>query len=112
MPQVDRRMTSIGVFISGVLVWSMPVVACGSSSETESELPALIDSSELADSERPVPLPELEGLTEGQARQWAEDSGFELVVRSDEDYPDVLIPSRRLIIEVDRSQIVTGATAG
>jgi hypothetical protein len=71
-----------------------------------------MDPNELVDAVRPVPLLELEGLTEDQARRWAQESGFEIVVRSDEDRETILIPTRRVVLEVDDNGIVTGATAG
>lgn len=78
---------------------------------TSPSVPPTIDAAALRESPAPVTLPQLVGLSEAQARRWASDSGFNLVVRADELTPGVLIPSERIIVTL-AGGVVTQAAAG
>ena len=74
-------------------------------------VPPTIDSQDLVGSMAPVPLPQLVGLTETQAREWAADSGFTKVITNDQPTRAMLAPSFRLIIAVENG-VVVSAVAG
>lgn len=80
--------------------------------ESNSQMPALVNPTDFAGSEQPVPLPQLEGLSEEQAREWAESSGFEIVITDDEDSTDELTPSTRVVLKVNLLGNVESAAAG
>lgn len=81
-------------------------------SERSERLPDPVDPESFAKTTpaNPAQLPQLIGLTEDEAREWAELSGFTLVNRAD-GYLDVFAPTQRILVYTDESGIVTSATA-
>lgn len=75
-------------------------------------LPDPIDPESFADTtpSDPAQLPQLIGLTEDEASEWAERSGFTLVNRAD-GYRTVFAPTQRILVYTDETGIVTSATA-
>lgn len=125
-------MSPPGVPLKGLLalaIGAAMTLACGASddgtaaqtpadeSATEQQTqpvspPPTIDPTQYANAGSAVALPQLVGLTEQDARDWAKASGFVTVVRSDGDYPDMLAPAERIILDVDEDGMVLGAVAG
>ena len=80
--------------------------------ERSDRLPDPVDPESFAKTTpaNPAQLPQLIGLTEDEAREWAELPGFTLVNRAD-SYPDVFAPTQRILVYTDENGIVTSATA-
>jgi hypothetical protein len=115
--------------VSLVLALALLAAACGSQDETASaaaesnlgdlttttsevSMPPTIDAEDLRDAQSHVKLPQLVGLTEAEAREWAEASGFVDVVTADEEVPAVFVPWERVTLSLDSDGIVTAAAAG
>ncbi len=93
-----------------------PAVASSSTSTTvplvlSTPVPPTIDSDDFHLSENAIPLPQLVGLKESTARQWADDSGFSSVRLSTEMIPLALVASERIVLTVFDG-VVTHAEAG
>ena len=73
-------------------------------------LPPLLDPASLAEADAPVELPQLIGLSEDDARRWAEQSGF-AVETQDEAHEGAFAPTVRIVIEVVDG-VVVKASAG
>ncbi len=104
----DRATVSIQekieVLVSGDASTTVPPVL-------STPVPPTINSSDFHLSEKAVPLPQLVGLNESTARQWAGDSGFSSVRLSTERIPLALIASERIVLTVSDG-VVTHAVAG